>query len=56
MIIHNLFVLFAGEPRSIDSSADGNGISLTISKHYRTEREQDLKDKKDRDIQRTFCH
>jgi len=47
MIIHNLFVLSTGEPRSIDSSADGTGISLTISKHYRTEREQDLKDEKD---------
>lgn len=43
MIIHNLFVLSAGEPREISSSADGTGISLTISKHYRSEREQDLK-------------
>jgi len=47
MIIHNLFVLSAGEPREVDSSADGTGISLTISKHYRTEREQDLKDEQD---------
>jgi len=47
MIIHNLFVLSAGEPREIDSSADGTGISLTITKHYRTEREQDLKEEKD---------
>lgn len=47
MIIHNLFVLSAGEPRDIDSSADGTGISLTISKHYRTERESDLKNEED---------
>ena len=45
MIIHNLFVLSAGEPRSIDSSADGTGISLTISKHYQTDRLKDLKNK-----------
>ena len=43
MIIHNLFVLSAGEPREIDSSADGTGISLTISKHYKTDRLKDLK-------------
>jgi len=45
MIIHNLFVLSAGEPREIDSSADGTGISLTISKHYQTDRLRDLKNK-----------
>jgi len=47
MILHNLFVMSAGKPRSIDSSADGTGISLFISKHYRKDREQDLKKEKD---------
>ena len=45
MIIHNLFVLSSGEPREIDSSADGTGISLTISKHYKTDRLKDLANK-----------
>lgn len=47
MILHNLFVMSAGEPRKIDSSADGTGISLFISKHYRKDREQDLNEEKD---------
>jgi len=47
MILHNLFVMSAGEPRSVDSSADGTGISLFISKHYRKDREHDLKEEKD---------
>lgn len=47
MILHNLFVLSSGEPRKVNSSADGTGISLFISKHYRKDREQDLKEEKD---------
>ena len=47
LILHNLFVLSAGEPRAVDASADGTGISLFISKHYRKDREQDLKENKD---------
>jgi transposase len=47
MILHNLFVLSAGEPRKVDSSADGTGIGLLISKHYRKDREQDIKEEKD---------
>lgn len=47
MLLHNLFVLSAGEPRRVDSSADGTGIGLFISKHYRKDREQDLKTEKE---------
>ena len=47
MILHNLFVLSAGEPRKVDSSADGTGIGLFISKHYRKDRENDLIHDKD---------
>ena len=47
IILHNLFVMSAGEPRSVDSSADGTGIGLFISKHYRKDREQDLKEEKE---------
>lgn len=47
MILHNLFVMSAGEPRKVDSSADGTGIGLVISKHYRKDREQDLKEEKE---------
>jgi len=47
IILHNLFVLSAGEPRKVDSSADGTGIGLFISKHYRKDREHDLKENKD---------
>jgi transposase len=43
MILHNLFVLSAGEPRKVDASSDGTGIGLFISKHYRKDREKDLK-------------
>ncbi|MEK6872267.1 MAG: hypothetical protein AABX16_05165 [Nanoarchaeota archaeon] len=43
IILHNLFVMSSGEPRSVDSSADGTGIGLFISKHYRKDRENDLK-------------
>lgn len=39
MILHNLYVLSCGVPRKIDASSDGTGYSLTISKHYRTDKE-----------------
>ena len=44
IILHNLFVMSSGEPREVDSSADGTGIGLFISKHYRKDREKDLKE------------
>jgi len=47
MILHNMFVLSAGEPREIDASGDGTGSALIISKHYKTDRLRDLKNKKD---------
>jgi transposase len=56
MILHNLFVLSAGEPRNVDSSADGTGISLFISKHYRADREQDLKDEKDSSKRKEYLY
>jgi len=54
MIVHNLFVLSAGKPREIDSSADGTGISLTISKHYKTDRLKDLKNKNETSKRKKF--
>jgi transposase len=56
MILHNLFVLSAGEPRTVDSSADGTGIGLFISKHYRKDREQDLKDEKDSSKRKEYLY
>jgi len=56
MILHNLFVLSAGEPRPVDSSADGTGISLFISKHYRKDREQDLKEEKDSSKRKEYLY
>lgn len=40
MILHNLYVLSCGEPRNIDASSDGTGYSLTITKHYRTDKDE----------------
>lgn len=56
MILHNLFVLSAGEPRTVDSSADGTGISLFISKHYRKDREQDLKEEKETSKRKDYLY
>lgn len=56
MIIHNLFVLTCGEPRDVDSSADGTGISLTITKHYRTDRINDLKNKEETSKQKEYLY
>lgn len=56
MILHNLFVMSAGEPRNVDSSADGTGISLFISKHYRKDREQDLKEEKDSSKRKEYLY
>ena len=47
IILHNLFVMSAGEPREVSSSADGTGIALNIFKHYQTDRVNDLKEEKD---------
>jgi len=46
MVLHNLFVLSAGESRKIESSAGRTGVSLFISEHYREDREKDLKEKR----------
>ena len=40
MILHNLYVLSCGAPREIDASSDGTGYSLTITKHYRTDKDE----------------
>lgn len=56
MIIHNLFVLTCGEPRDVDSSADGTGISLTITKHYRTDRINDLKNKEETSKRKEYLY
>jgi transposase len=56
MIIHNLFVLTCGTPREIDSSADGTGISLTITKHYRTDRLKNLKNKEETSKRKEYLY
>lgn len=56
MIIHNLFVLTCGEPREINSSADGTGISLTITKHYRTDRINDLKNEEETSKRKEYLY
>jgi len=43
MILHNIYVISCGEKREFDGSGDGTGTSLTITKHYRTDRLNDLK-------------
>lgn len=45
MTIHNTFLLMVKrkEIKEVDASGDGTGYSLTITKHYRTEREKELK-------------
>ncbi|MCX6800657.1 MAG: hypothetical protein NTZ73_00520 [Candidatus Diapherotrites archaeon] len=40
MILHNLYILSCGTPREIDASSDGTGYALTITKHYRTDKEE----------------
>ena len=56
MILHNLFVLSSGEPRKVDSSADGTGIGLFISKHYRKDRERDLKEEKETSERKEYLY
>lgn len=56
MILHNLFVMSAGEPRHVDSSADGTGIGLFISRHYRKDREQDIKEEKDTNRRKDYLY
>jgi len=47
MIIHNMFMIMVKrkEITDVDLSGDGTGYSLTITKHYRTERTKELKKK-----------
>lgn len=40
MILHNLYVISCGTPREIDASSDGTGYALTVTKHYRTDKEE----------------
>lgn len=47
VIIHKVFELSIGEKRNLNISGDGTGYSLTISKHYRTDRINDLKNNKE---------
>ncbi len=44
-ILHYIYISSCGKPREIEASADGSGQSLVISKHYRTDRLKDLKEK-----------
>ena len=47
MIIHNMFMILVKRKKitDVDLSGDGTGYSLTITKHYRTERSKELKRK-----------
>ena len=56
MILHNLFVLSAGKPRRVESSADGTGRALFVSKHYRKDREKDLKEGKETSKRREYLY
>ena len=46
MIIHNMFMIMVKrkEITDVDLSGDGTGYSLTITKHYRTERTKELRE------------
>jgi len=48
MTIHNMFVILTERKgiKEADTSGDGTGYSLTITRHYRTVREKELKDMK----------
>jgi len=48
MIIHNMFMILIKRKKidNINLSGDGTGYSLTITKHYRTERTKELREKK----------
>jgi len=50
MIIHNMFIILTKKKdiTDVDLSGDGTGYSLTITKHYRTERKKELKGKKNK--------
>jgi len=54
MILHNLFVLSSGEPRKIKGSGDGTGLALSVTKYYRKEREEDLKEENDTSKRKGF--
>jgi len=47
MIIHNMFIIMVKrkEITDVNLSGDGTGYSLTVTKHYRTERTKELREK-----------
>lgn len=47
LTIHNTFLMLAGRKgiKNADVSGDGTGYSLTVTKHYRSEREKEMKAK-----------
>lgn len=49
MIIHNMFIILVKKKKikNVNLSGDGTGYSLTITKHYRTERTKELRKKTD---------
>ncbi|MBC8487402.1 MAG: ISNCY family transposase, partial [Bacteroidetes bacterium] len=55
MIIHNMFMIMVKrkEITGVDLSGDGTGYSLTITKHYRTERTKELKKKTEKKQKKT---
>jgi len=48
LTIHNMFIILTKKKGidNVDTCGDGTGYSLTITKHYRNEREKELKGKK----------
>lgn len=47
MVIHNMLMIMVKRKdiKHVDASGDGTGYSLTVTKHYRNEREKELKNK-----------
>jgi len=56
MILHNIYVISCGEKREFDGSGDGTGTSLTITKHYRTDRLQDLKNNEETSKRKEYVY
>jgi len=52
MTIHNMFIILSKRKgiENPDLSGDGTGYSLTITKHYRNEREKELKNPKNKKV------
>jgi transposase len=52
MIVHNMFMIMIKKKgiKNADTSGDGTGYGLTVTKHYRNEREEELRSSKTNEI------